>query len=299
MTITVLAPAKINLDLRLLGRRADGFHEIRTVLQSIALHDTVRVRGRTGPLTIRSRGGSVPPDRDNIMWRAACALWAASGRRGEPDGVAIMLSKRVPVAAGLGGGSSDAASALRALARLWDIRLDAGRLRRLASSVGSDVPYFLDGGTALGLGRGERIRRLAELGRWWVVLAQPPFGVSTADAYGWAGLSPTRRQVPTGSGRLPAGWRKDLGLLGNDLEPVVASRHPAIARTVDRLEAAGARLAAMTGSGSVVFGLFRRRAAAQAARLSIRQPGWRTLVSHTTTRAEFARMTRVEVAGGP
>lgn len=297
MITIVHAPAKINLDLRLLRRRPDGFHEIRTVLQSIALHDTLRVRSRPGPLTVRSRSGEVPADAENIVWRAASALWAWAGRPGDPAGAAVTITKRVPLAAGLGGGSSDAASALRGLAVVWGIRCDRPSLRRLASSLGSDVPFFLDGGTALARGRGERITRIPELGKWWVVLAQPPFGVSTADAYTWADSPSARAQRRGADIRLPGGWRTRLVRLRNDLETPVASRHPDIAQMVARLRDRGASLAAMTGSGSVVFGLFRRRAAAQTARLSVRRARWRTRLSWTTTRAEFSRLVRVQAEG--
>lgn len=298
MTTFVRAPAKINLDLRILGRRPDGYHEIRTLLQSIDLHDTLSFRRRPGPLTVRCRDDHVPNDRANLVWSAASALWLAGGQTGVPSDVAITIRKRIPTAAGLGGGSSDAASALRGLAKLWGLPLDVRGLQRVAAQVGSDVPYFLEGGTALGRGRGERIRRLEEIEPWWVVLAQPPFGVSTADAYRWVGATGRKAKLTRRSGPLPRGWRADFRLLDNDLEPVVAIRHPEIREMVDRLRATGAGFAAMTGSGSTVFGLFRWRASAQEARRAIRLPGWHTRLSRTITRSEFGRMGAVSGSAG-
>ena len=294
MTTFVHAPAKLNLDLRILGRRPDGYHEVRTLLQSIELHDTLSFRRRPGPMTVRSRARGVPVDRANLVWRAACALWTASGHTGVPRDIAITIQKRIPTAAGLGGGSSDAAGALRGLSELWEIECDRWFLRQIASRIGSDVPYFLEGGAALGRGRGEQIRCLADAPTLWVVLAQPPFGVSTADAYRWAGAPVVRAQKSVNRPNpLPRGWRTALGSLHNDLQPVVAARHPEVGEMVDRLWSKGADLAAMTGSGSTVFGVFRREGAARNARLAIRRPGWRTQLSRTVTRPEFIRMTAV------
>ena len=177
MTITIHAPAKLNLDLRIVGRRADGYHNLRTLFQSIALHDTVRLSARPGPLTVRGRTRALPRDRANLVWKAADILWSDLGRRGPPSGVSVSITKAIPRAGGLGGGSSDAASALRGLCALWKVSIGKSRLSELAARVGSDVPYFLTGGLVLGVGRGERLRPLPDLGRYWVVLAVPQFGV--------------------------------------------------------------------------------------------------------------------------
>ncbi len=293
MTVTVCAPAKINLDLRILGRRRDDFHEIRTLLQSIQLHDTLSFRHCPGPMRVRSRTRGIPKDRANLVWAAACGLWSALGRSGIPSDVAISIRKRIPVSAGLGGGSSDAASTLRGLCAVWGIAPDRAWLRAVASRVGSDVPFFLDGGAAVARGRGERIRHLQDFERpLWVVLAQPRFGVSTAEAYRWFDAEGRgRRLMSRRSGSLPRGWREQMRVLVNDLEPAVAHRHPEIGLMVARFKRSGAVLAAMTGSGSTVFGLFRHRSAALAARVSARRPGWRMVVSRTVGRSEFARVT--------
>lgn len=294
MTLTVCAPAKINLDLRVFGRRPDRFHEVRTLLQSIHLHDTLSFRRWSGPMIVRSRSKVVPNGQGNLVWTAACSLWSADGRRGMPTDVVINISKRIPVAAGLGGGSSDAASALRGLCELWGISPRGSLVRDVASSVGSDVPFFLEGGLAMGCGRGESVQRISETKSFWVVLAYPPFGVSTVDAYRWFDESDQRRwKLAPRSRSLPRGWRRRLEGLANDLEPAVVRRHPEIELMVERLRGTDALLASMTGSGSTVYGLFRGRSTAQAARHAIRRRGWRTVITRTVGHGEFIRMTKV------
>ena len=291
MTLTVRAPAKINLHLRILGLRRDGFHELSTLLQSLHLHDTLAVRCRPGPLTVHCRAAAVPAGRANLVWTAACVLWEALGRRGEPAGAAVTVRKRIPPAAGLAGGSSDAAAALRALCAAWQAPAGARWLRAVASEIGSDVPYFLTGGAASAGGRGERVRGIPDVEPLWVVLARPAFGVATADAYRWFDALAPDRAAPRRAAGLPAGWRRTWRGLANDLEPAVTRRHPDLAAMVERLRHTGALLAAMTGSGSVTYGLYRQRAAAEAARRAVRRRGWRTLLTRTIGRTEFARMT--------
>ena len=288
--VTVRAPAKINLDLHVRGLRSDGYHELRTLFQSLDLHDTISLRARPGAVTVRSRSDGVPEDRANLIWTAVDAVWRAARFDGPPGGVAITLRKVVPMAAGLGGGSSDAAATIRGLAALWSLDWPVRRVRRVAASVGADVPYFLLGGTALGIGRGDRLRSVApELGRYWVVLAVPGFGVSTADAYRWHDRHAGLRERPGPRG---GDWAMRLAACGNDLEPAVTSRCPEIGVMVGRLRRTGALMSAMTGSGSTVFGLFGREAQARRARQAVRRSGWRTLLAHTTTRPEFVRLTR-------
>ena len=299
MTITVRAPAKINLHLRILGRRPDGFHEVRTLLQSVHLHDTLTFRRRPGPLTVRSRSRAAPADRANLVWKAASALWTASGRKGDPAGAAVTIAKRIPPAAGLAGGSSDAAGALRGLCAAWGISARAGWLRAVAAGVGSDVPYLLEGGTVLARGRGERLRRVRDVAPLWVVLAHPPFGVSTAAAYRWFDEA-GRPEAERAAAALPRGWRSRLHVLSNDLEAVVVQRHPEAGRMVESLRRTAPLRVAMTGSGSAVYGLYGTLAAARAARTAARRRGWRTVLTRTTGRAEFARMTaaRAPAAAG-
>lgn len=293
LPLSVRACAKINLTLRVLGLRADGYHDLRTVLQSLALHDTLIVTAKPGPLRIECDDARVPVDEGNLVWQAASRLWRAAGRRGPVDGVRIAIRKRVPMQAGLGGGSSDAAAALRVLARVWCPTMPQADLEAIGASIGSDVPFFFRGGTALGVDRGDRLFQLADHGRPWVVLAQPDFGVSTADAYRWFDATRAVSSPVTA----PAAGRvthrgEAAGLFGdggNDLQRPVSARFPAIGRLVRALATHGASCAAMSGSGSVCFGLFATKAAAVAAAATVSSARCVTQVTRAQTAAEFRR----------
>ena len=293
----VRAFAKINLSLRVLGTRADGFHELQTRFQSLALHDTLTVRRRRGAFQLTCSDLTLPVDRRNLVVRAARAVWKASGRRGAPHGVSIDLIKRIPLEAGLGGGSSDAAAALRALGKLW--RVGASDLRAIAPTLGADVPYFLEGGTVLGVERGDVLVPQRDAKPAWVVLALPDFGVSTREAFQWWDdaqkhrvASAFRRTSWGALGPATAGRHAQASdRMVNDLQKPVAKRHPAIARIVAALRRSGARHAAMSGSGSAVFGLFGQESTARraASRLSSRLCP-RTVVTRTLTRAAYRRL---------
>jgi len=280
------------MDLRIFSLRSDGFHEIQTLLQSIYLYDTLSFRKRPGPLIVRSRSRELPLDRANIVWTAASVLWSAMGRKGIPTDVAISIRKRIPISSGLGGGSSNAACALRGLCAVWGIKPKRNWLKELAAVIGSDVAYFIDGGTAIAKGRGEKVRRVHEIDPLWLVLAQPKFGISTAAAYRWFDLKTGKRSEILRQS-LPHKWRQNMHCLANDLEPFAVQQHPEIGLMVDRLKRANALMAAMTGSGSVVFGLFKECSVARAARVIVRRPGWRTSISRTIGHEEFARITTV------
>ena len=290
--LMVRAHAKVNLDLRILGTRPDGYHELRTVFQSIELHDILTCAERPGPFVLKSRAAALPLDHSNLVWKAAAALWKALGRAGEPTDTAVTLEKMIPLEAGLGGGSSDAAAALLAFARLWG-GAPLTLLREVAAGIGADVPFFLSGGTALGLGRGEEIYPLVDLPPHWIVIVRPAFGVSTAEAYTWydedrvQGVKEQREfQV------LPVPWPSRAAQMINDLEPPVVRRHPEIADIKDQLRGGGAIAAAMSGSGSAVFGLFRTRPAAARMLKPLAKGGARTLLTRTLTRDEHERRSR-------
>ncbi len=250
------AHAKVNLFLRVLNPRDDGYHEIETVLVPISLADHVSVEpaealsvSLTGPVT-----GGVPRDDANLALRAARALAAEAG--GEPSGARITIDKKIPVAAGLGGGSSDAAATLLLLDELWSTGLGRDGLARLAADIGSDVPALLLGEPAYASGRGERVASVLAQSTTWVV--KPfAFGVSSADAYAWWDGGATTGPDP--GALIAAAEAGDDALLGsalyNDLQGPVAERHPEIAETIDAFLGAGARGAVMTGSGPTVVAL--------------------------------------------
>lgn len=282
--------AKINLDLRVLGTRPDGYHDLKTVFQSLALFDTVTVSTRRGPLTVTCDEPDVPTDRRNLVWKAASLLHrTTSGTSSPPRDIAIDLRKRIPSEAGLGGGSSNAAMTLLALNALWKLKLDLATLTRIGARLGADVPYFLVGGTALGLGRGDDIYPLADMPPVHVVMLRPGFGVATADAYTWFDEE-TRRALKEPLPRpIPPGWPAWSATLRNDLEIPVVRHHPAIGRIKQSLLDAGATLAAMSGSGSAVFGLFERGDAARRTANDLARPGWLSLHTRALSRRDYDR----------
>ncbi|MEW6322926.1 MAG: 4-(cytidine 5'-diphospho)-2-C-methyl-D-erythritol kinase [Acidobacteriota bacterium] len=301
MALTLPAFAKINLDLRVLGTRADGNHDLKTIFQTLSLHDTITFEPRRGPFEIVCDDPAVPVDRRNLVWKAAALLWSVARprRRGAPRDVRITLRKRIPAASGLGGGSADAAMALLGLARVWKLSLDLTSLSRLGAELGADVPFFLVGGTALGLGRGDDIYPLADLPKSWVVLVRPAFGVSTADAYQWFDREPRGGQRPALRRPPPAGWPAWAADLRNDLEPAVVRHHPAIGRIRQALVDAGAAAAAMSGSGSAVFGLFERADAARRTAADLARPGWLVVAASTLSRSGYNRRLSPALAGRP
>lgn len=288
-SVSLPAFAKINLDLRVLGTRADGYHDLRTIFQSLALFDKVTVTTRRGAIKITCDDVDVPTDRRNLVWKAASMLHRVStGKSGEPGGVAIDLRKRIPAQAGLGGGSADAAVTLIALNKLWKLNYDLTTLSRLGARIGADVPFFLVGGTALGLGRGDDIYPLTDLPTTHVVILRPGFGVSSADAYQWFDQERRRGRAPAPK-PTPPGWPAWAAMLRNDLEVPVIKHHPAIGRIRQSLLDAGAAVAAMSGSGSAVFGLFERADAARRTARDLARPGWMAVHTRTLSRREYAR----------
>lgn len=291
MTLSFPAFAKVNLDLRILGVRADGYHDLRTIFQSLALADIVTVTRRRGPFELVCDDPLVPTDRRNLAWKAASLLWrSARLGRGQPQDLHIGLRKRIPSEAGLGGGSANAAVTLMALNRLWRVGLDGPSLARIAARLGADVPFFLAGGTALGLGRGDDIYPLPDLPRVYVVVVRPGFGVSTVEAYRWYDEDITRgRREPPVRPR-PPGWPAWAASLRNDLERPVLRHHPTIGRIRQQLMDAGAVAASMSGSGSAVFGLFERADAARRTARDLTRPGWTVVATRTLSRQEYQRL---------
>ena len=286
----VLRPcAKINLMLRVGPRRPDGYHDVRTLLQSIALHDTLTFSARSGPFAVGTRAPGVPADRTNLVWKAALALWRAMGREGDPRGAHVRLEKGIPMAAGLGGGSADAAAALVGLNQVWSGRLGKPALLALGASLGADVPFFLLGGTALGAARGDEVYPVDDVARFGVIVIKPSFGVATADAYGWLDAD-RAADLPeaTATTTVDVGWPHGPIGVANDLQAPVARRHAGIGEMIEALRRTGAIASAMTGSGSAVFGLF-REPAARAATRALARPDWLVCLTRTIGRREAAR----------
>jgi 4-diphosphocytidyl-2-C-methyl-D-erythritol kinase len=288
---------KINLYLRVVRRRPDGYHELETLFQSIGEGDCLTVRPSSdGVVTLATDDPDLPTDDRNLVVRAARLLRERFGPLTDP-GARLDLVKRVPSGAGLGGGSSDAAAALRLLTEWWRLPTSREDLHSLAAELGSDVPFFLYGGTCVGRGRGERLEPV-ETPRLWLVLARPPVAVATP----WA-FRQWRPGVSTGAGldsflrALGSGDPAEVGaLLRNDLEAGVEAGVPEIARLRGWLLEQGVYGARMTGSGSVVFGIARDEAHARQVALKPGAPG-KVWASPMLTAAEACAPPRPVAAG--
>jgi 4-diphosphocytidyl-2-C-methyl-D-erythritol kinase len=264
-----LCPAKVNLYLKVLTRREDGYHDLVTVMQPLTLADELRLTPGRG-LTLECRHPEVPAGEQNLVWRAAQKFAAATGKECQ---VHLHLEKKIPVAAGLGGGSSDAAGTLLALNELAGYPLDFPALHRLAVELGADVPFFLRPGPAVGRGIGTNLSPL-DLPPFWYVLLNPGLGISTRWVYANLDLDTLAR---TG-----APWREAWSgehlqdWVANDLETVTLTRYPELRELLEILSRAGARARGMSGSGPTLFGLFQEAEAARAAAAQVREnfSGW-------------------------
>ena len=249
------APAKINLTLDVLHKRQDGFHEVEMVMTTVDLADRVWFRSMVdGQIKIKTSKQYVPNDRKNLAYQAAELL---KNTYGVKKGVEITLEKSIPVAAGLAGGSSDAAATLRGLNRLWNLRLDLDELAKLGAQIGSDVSFCVYGGTALATGRGEIIKNLPAPPNCWVILAKPAISVSTGDIYGNLDIDSvthpnTESMIEALEG---ADYEKLCESLGNVLEPVTMELYPEVVMLKEQMKNFGADAVLMSGSGPTVYGL--------------------------------------------
>jgi 4-diphosphocytidyl-2-C-methyl-D-erythritol kinase len=283
--LAVRARAKVNLGLEVLGRRADGYHELVTLLAAVDLADRVileRIPGNSGAaaIEVRCRVPGVPAGPENLAWRAAEGLRREAG---VAAGVRIRIVKRIPVAAGLGGGSADAAAALVGLGRLWGVRLGPEALGALAQALGSDVPFFLGPGPALGTGRGERLTAIAIPRPVPLVVVNPGFPLPTREVYGR--LAPgdftDGAAVRALAASLGAGPEAIAARLVNGLEAAAARLWPGLDEVKAALLGAGALGAVMSGSGPTVVGVAPSLGAARRIRAALAGRGWRTWVTRT------------------
>ena len=259
-TLRLDSPAKVNLRLEILRKREDGYHEIRTLFQQISLHDTLQFSLNSGKgISVTTDHPGLAVGKENLVYRAAAMILERSGHRG---GVSIHIEKRIPLGAGLGGGSSNAATTLSALNEMLGAGLGRKDLAELGLKIGADVPFFLMKGAAIGAGVGERLKRV-ELPQFWYLLINPDFEVSSRWAYQHFVLTKTRfRSNIHKFLRTPSVVSR---ILRNDLEDVVGLSYPQINAMKEILSSAGAEGAMMSGSGPTVFGLFDDRKKAEKA----------------------------------
>lgn len=261
--LTLSANAKINLTLDILGTREDGYHEVAMIMQEISLHDTLSMgkinQGISLTIAIEGQKGTLPADESNLCWQAAALVQKEYNLQ---EGVEIHLTKRIPMAAGLAGGSADAAAVLKGMNHLFRLGMTEARLCELGARLGSDIPFCIMGGTMLATGRGEVLTRLPSFPRLSVVLAKPPVGVSTAWAYktydaGYDGPHPDNEAMLEAIHGGDA--HKAASLLCNVLEGVTETEHPVIADYKRLMMEHGAMASMMSGSGPTVFGLVREK----------------------------------------
>ncbi|URN95976.1 MAG: 4-(cytidine 5'-diphospho)-2-C-methyl-D-erythritol kinase [Candidatus Pristimantibacillus lignocellulolyticus] len=261
MKIYEKAPAKINLVLDALRKREDGFHEVEMIMTMVDLADRLEMEPLArDQIIISSQVGYIPLDEKNLAFQAAQLI---KERYQVKQGVYIHLDKKIPVAAGLAGGSSDAAATLRGLNRLWNLNISEQELCELGAELGSDVPFCVTGGTALATGRGELLQPISIPPQCWVVLAKPPINVSTADVYGRFRVNKVDQHpsVQDMMGALDRGSFTDMcDALGNVLESVTLQLYPEVKQLKDSMIRLGADGVLMSGSGPTVFGLVSKEA---------------------------------------
>ncbi len=277
--------AKINLCLRILGKRDDGFHKVFTVLQTISLHDRLLFEVAGNEILLSCDSAEIPKGSTNIIVRAAGAVKA---KFGVGSGLRIDLEKRIPLPGGLGGGSSNAAMTLLALNKLWEINAGIDDLAEIAAGLGTDVPFFLYGGTAIGTGTGSTIEPIEKSKEFHAIVVTPDVDVSTAEAY--ARLN--AMHLTSGeSERILLNYRFDAGQgfeMVNDIEKTVFAAYPEIERVKNRLLELGAASAMMSGSGASVFGIFDNEETRQTALKALGQePNWRSFAVATISRNEY------------
>jgi len=291
--VRIPAFAKVNLRLDILGKRADGYHELRTIFQTVSLHDELRLRATRHPgISLSILGNALlsqEPFQKNLVYRAVDVLRHELKIR---SGVEIALRKKIPAGRGLGGGSSDAAAALLGYLRLTKSVLPVEHLLAIAASLGADVPFFLQGGRALGISRGDEIYPLPDIPKRTILIVSPKsIHVPTPDAYKWLKAAPLTLTKTLAVSKLwrfcALCWSAQGSGLANDFEPPVFRRHPRLGQIKRALLQGGASEASLAGSGSAVFGVFPSPALAR--RAAVGFPDDQTFVCETLSRGRYVR----------
>lgn len=287
-SIRVTAAAKVNLHLRVYPRRSDGFHGILSLFQAVSLADVLVIRSLKESDTIEIEGDFDCPAKSTTVYKAAAGYLRASGLK---YGLSIEVDKRIPAGAGLGGGSSDAAGTLLGLESLLGGGLDRSTLRSLGASIGSDVPFFLDAAAALVSGRGEFVEPIEARSDFGLLLVDPGFPVSTASAYALLDrerLDEAKEPDPS-SEELVAAYRGRIKEwhFTNSFEPVIGAQKPEIAKVKRLLLESGASFAAMSGSGSTIFGVFEESSQPEDAAYRLRAEGFRTYAASPLARTQY------------
>ena len=282
--------AKINWTLRVLGKREDGYHELYTVFQTVSLKDTLRF-DVAGELTLTCNNPAVPVDERNLVLQAARAL---QKRFDCGAGATVDLQKHIPFPAGLGGGSSNAAVALIGLRQLWGLHASDEDLRAVAATIGADIPFFLEGGTAIGTGRGDIIEKAEAVSEPYLLIITPDIAVPTPDVFAALGAPTLTKEALetnlTVCRKDAFGWRPRHSELINDLELVVFRKFPEVERAKNSLLKLGAVNAAMSGSGASVFGIFDKQETRQAAIEALAsERSWRKFAVSTVSRDDYSR----------
>lgn len=271
-SITVPAPAKINLVLRILDRRSDGYHNLWSLMQTVRLEDalSISINQHGSTITLRCDDASLKTDASNLVYRAAVAVLEQAGHA---IGIDITLTKRIPMGAGLGGGSSDAASTIMGLNRLLNLGWSKKKMAEVGQALGSDVPFFLYAPTAIIEGRGEKVTPIHIEGTRWIVLVNPGFPVETRWAYqqlsaGRTGVVPVSSTHAALGAACPLTWGEVVKQTENDFEAPVFNAHPTLRDIQQQLVRTGAEAALLSGSGATVFGVFRDQVDAHRAQAS-------------------------------
>jgi 4-diphosphocytidyl-2-C-methyl-D-erythritol kinase len=294
-TIRIPAYAKVNLRLEVLGKRADGYHELRTIFQTVSLHDTLEFRPSRRPgIALQIEGNEALAKEEaerNLVYRAVETVRRETRLR---PGVEILLKKKIPAGRGLGGGSSDAAAAILGYLQFSRQKLESSQLLDVAAAIGSDVPFFLFGGTALGIGKGEEIYPLPDApGKALLVVSPKDIHVPTPDAYRWLHAPELASLTKSAANRklfqfCALCWSAQEASLSNDFEAAVFKRHPRLAKIKRDLLHQGASEALLAGSGSAVFGVFPNPAKAR--RAAVGFPHDQAFVCESISRSRYARL---------